>query len=116
MTKQTLPVYAMNAVGPSLDVTLQVNFEVTGQAYAVPSFIVPPGASVTLYPAGKNGLNTNPCYVATDPESLGGSYSSTLPAGQDVSLPLTVDNTGNIWVSGTAGNGVTVKVQKSQIG
>lgn len=114
--KFQLPIYAENTPGPALDVTLQVVFDVTGAIYQVPGFIVPPGAYVTLYPSSVKGLNANPTYVATQKENVRTSAGDTLPAGQNVSLPLAIDNTGNIWVSGTAGDGVTVKIQQVQIG
>lgn len=117
MTKQAAPLTPiMDAPGPPLYVQLQILFAVTGTPYQVPSFKVPPGASVTIFPTTSTSLNANICYVGEQPDLLGTTGSRTLPAGADVSIGLQVDDTGKIWAKGTEGDGLLVIVSAPQIG
>lgn len=102
--------------GPALYEQFQVIFAATNVPQQVPSFIVPPGASVVLFPTTSTGVNAHASFIADQPELLGTTGGRTLPAGADVSIGLPVDNTGSIWVMGTMGDGVLVVIAASQIG
>lgn len=117
MAKQTKPLTPISAIpGPALYEQFQVLFAATNVPQQVPGFVVPPGASVALYPTTSAGVNAHAAYVGEQPDLLGTSGSRALPAGADVSIGLAYDNTGSIWVMGTAGDGVLVVVSAPQIG
>ncbi len=117
MTQKAPPLALSESLpGPPLYQQFQIIFAETGLAHQMPSFVVPPGASVTLFPTTSTGLNANVCYIGDQPDLLGTTGSRTLPAGADVSISLQVDNTGKIWASGTAGDGILVIVAAPQIG
>lgn len=117
MTKKMPPLaLAETLPGPPLYQEFQVIFANTNVPQQVPGFIVPPGATVTLFPTTTGGVNAHPCFVGDQPELLGTSGSRSLPAGADVSIALQVDHTGKIWVMGTANDGVLVVVAAPQIG
>lgn len=116
MTKKLPLALAESLPGPPLYESFQVIFSVTNKPQQVPPFVVPPGASVTLYPTTSSGVNAHACFVGDEPDLLGTTASRALPAGADVSIGLQVDNTGRIWVMGTQGDGVLVIVAAPQIG
>ena len=117
MAKQTKPLTPISAIpGPALYEQFQVLFATTNVPQQVPAFVVPPGASVVLYPTTSAGVNAHPSFVATDPDLIGTTGGRVLPAGADVSIGLAVDNTGVVTVAGTAGDGVLIVVSAPQIG
>jgi hypothetical protein len=117
MTKTLPPLAPAESLpGPPLYVQLQLIFAATNAPQNVPSFVVPPGASVVLFPTTSTGVNAHASYIGEQPELLGTTGSRVLPAGADVSISLPVDNTGKIWAMGTMGDGVLVVVSAPQIG
>jgi hypothetical protein len=84
----------------------------TGVPQLVPGRYVPGNCSVWVY--AKNGTtagNTKVIFVADRPNALvnaPNSQSTSLLPGDE--MPFPVDNTGQIWVAGTAGDGVVVQV------
>ncbi len=117
MTKKALPLaLAESLPGPPLYEQFQIVFAATNVPQNVPSFVVPPGASVTLFPTTSTSLNAHICYIGEQPDQLGTTGSRTLPSAADVSISLQVDNTGKIWAMGTEGDGVLVIVAAPQIG
>ena len=92
--------------------TFTVIIATTGVLQVVPGLQVAQGKSVWLY--AKNGAaagNAKPIFVATYPAALQSAPNSqALALNPGDEIPYAVDNTGAIWVSGTAGDGVVVQV------
>lgn len=97
-------------------VQFQIVFAATNKPQQVPVFQVAPGMSVTVQGINGQAVNANPCYIGEFPESLGTSSSRVVPAGGDVTVPWPVNNTGQIWAQGTAGDGLLVLIQQAQVG
>jgi len=118
MTNKPSPLPALTALtpGPALQVRFKIRFGVTGRAYQCPSFQLAPGMTVTLFPHNDAGVNANACHIADRASLLGTNSARVLPAGPDVSLGYQCNNTGEIWASGTAGDGVLVQIGLNAVG
>jgi len=89
-------------------------FTATGVPHVFPAIVVPPNCAV--YIRGHNGTatgNAAPCRVATSPQVLTGTSN-----GGDVITPNTeinypVDNAGQVWGIGTAGDGLIFSIRAS---
>jgi hypothetical protein len=88
---------------------------VTGLPQRFPGFIVPEGLSVSL--RGHNGLatgNAASVYVGQHQEYANPAYGRVITPDTEIQFP--VDHTGQIWVYGTAGDGVVCTVSGVPIG
>jgi hypothetical protein len=82
----------------------------TGVAQQAPPMFVPPGASVSIRAHnGANTGNTNVVYVGHQPELLAGTGGDPITPDSDISWPC--NSCGEIWVNGTAGDGIRVSIQ-----
>jgi hypothetical protein len=102
--------------GPSLSLSFQLVFKVTGKAMQFPAYRIPPGMSVTLYTVNGGAVNANPSFISLYPEALGTSSGRICPAGADVSVPWNIDNLCELFASGTEGDGMLAVLQLAQVG
>lgn len=113
MAKQkNLPLpLAQNEPGPPTNLSFQLVFPASGVAQG-PSFVVPPGCSVTCEPVGPAGLNAAACYLAQYYDQLNTSYARIIvPGTGDVVVPWPVANLVQIYAFGEVGQGLLIKVQ-----
>jgi hypothetical protein len=102
--------------GPGIQVTFQLVFVTTGKVIQCPKFRLQSGMAVTLSPVNGTAVNANPCSVAERAQLVGTSSARMLPAGSDVTIGWTCDNTAQIFAAGTAGDGLLVTVTQAAFG
>jgi hypothetical protein len=102
----------------AVNIVIQLIFAATGVPMKFPAVAVPPGLTVGL--TGTNGTvaNTANAYAASYPENLTQAgrvvIPPTLSPQSEVQFPA--DNLGQIWVMGTAGDGVVATIRGAAIG
>lgn len=113
-TKNLPPPLIVTTPGPSFRTTFQIVF--TGQVQQVPSFRVQAGMSVVISPFNGSRVNLNPCALAERRSLVTTNAATVLPPGADVSIDWLTDNTGKIFVAGTAGDGILVTINEPGFG
>jgi hypothetical protein len=87
----------------------------TGVPVQAPSIFVPGGCTVAIRAHnGQNTGNTNIMRVANQQEILAGSGGDPITPDTEISWPC--DNTGQIWIAGTAADGVRISIQAGRLG
>lgn len=87
---------------------------VTGKPQQAPPMYVPPGAQVSVRAHnGLDGGNQHVVRLAHQPELLGAIEGDPITPDSDISWPC--NTTGDIWVVGTAGDGIRVSVQAQRV-
>jgi hypothetical protein len=103
------PHVAQSAINRSVLVILAA----TGVPQPVPGLLVPPGAP-TVRVRGGNGTptgNTGVVRVALYREALAGTGGEPITPDTEIIYPL--DNLAQLWVAGTAGDGISVSVRSN---
>ena len=113
--KTALPLAELSP-GPSLSLSFQIVFAVTGQAVQFPPYRIPPGMSVTLYTLNGSAVNAHSSSIGLYPEALNTSSARIIPAGADVSVPWNIDNLCELFAAGTEGDGLLAVLQLAQVG
>jgi hypothetical protein len=103
--------------GRSIGVTVNQGFYViiaaTGVPQRAPGMAVPPGSAVLVRAHnGTNAGNTNIVTVGSAPDMAG----SGDPITPDSEISWPTNNSVNLWVVGTAGDGIRVSIQQQQQG
>jgi hypothetical protein len=96
----------------AINYSVRMIFAVTGVPQVSQAIYVPPGTSVSI--RAHNGLptgNTAPCRVAQSREELLLSATSGDVITPDTSISFPVDNLGQVWAVGTAGDGIILSIQ-----
>lgn len=94
----------------SMNQSVYVILNATGVPQSAPAIYVPAGASVTI--RAHNGTSTGNAglvRLAQQPELLSGTQGDPLTPDSDVSWPC--DHLGQVWIAGTAGDGVRISIQ-----
>jgi SH3-like domain-containing protein len=96
---------------PSVNYSFKIVFATTGVPQVFPSLRIAPGWAVSV--RGNNGTtggNANAIYVARKRSALLlPTQTETVTPDTEISFP--VDNVGQIWAVGTAGDGAIVSVR-----
>ena len=93
----------------------QMIFAQTNLPQRFPGVIVPPGLSVSL--RGQNGSpagNSASCYASSNFNNVKGPKAYTITPDTEIDYPA--DNLAQIWVMGTAGDGVIASIRGHSIG
>ena len=104
-----IPQQQRNVVQRAVNFTFQLVLTATGVPQVVPGLIVPSNATVRV--RGNNGTtagNAKQIYVGASRDAVLNGGGTVLAPLDDIPFPA--DNTGVIWVNGTAGDGVVVSV------
>jgi hypothetical protein len=94
----------------ALNISTRMIFAATGVPQVSQPIFVPPGCNV--YVRGSNGTpagNTGPVRIGLSREAVSGTQGDVIFGTTDVSFP--VDNTGQIWAAGAAGDGLIIAVR-----
>lgn len=79
-----------------------------------PHMTVPPGAAVNVRAHnGTNAGNANVVRISSQPELLGTIDGDPITPDSEIVWPC--DTTGEIWVAGTAGDGIRVSIQANRL-
>ena len=98
----------------AVNVTLTTLIRTTGVPQPATPYQVPPQASVNV--RGQNGTtagNTGPVYVGLNPEELSNGGGRQVTPDTEIFYP--VSNAGQIWVRGTAGDGIQVTINANPL-
>ncbi|HMG85589.1 MAG TPA: hypothetical protein VK574_07590 [Terracidiphilus sp.] len=108
---------AGNMVGPrgAIFAVIQITFAASNQPIQFPQYLVPLGCSVSLRGDSGVGANAAIVFAAANPSALqpGGRRASITP---DTEITYPVDNVGQIWAMGTAGDGLLATIRGGAIG
>lgn len=102
----------------AVNIVLQLIFAATGVPMKFPAIRVPAGLTVGLTGTNGSAANAQSAYAASYPENLTGIGRVVVPPSispqNEVQFPA--DNLGQIWVMGTAGDGVVATIRGAAIG
>lgn len=103
-------------MGPrAINISHQALIVTTGSPQQLTPLFVPEGSLVSLRAHnGTDNGNQHIIRVADHPELLTGSLGTVITPDSEISWPC--DNTGQIWVAGTASDGVQIKIQRGRQG
>jgi hypothetical protein len=104
-----LPIVPGRAVLDSVNISFLVLLGLTGVAQPVPGFHVPQGATVRV--RGHNGTPTGNAQNVSLAEYREQTQGDLLTPNTEIVWACT--NTNQIWVRGTAGDGVTVSIRSA---
>jgi hypothetical protein len=94
----------------SVNFTFTVVIAVTGVPQTVPGLRIPSGSSVQVRPGnGTASANAHGVFVGNHREAVIGNGGMPL-APTDAAQPFPVDSLAQVWVNGTAGDGIVVMV------
>lgn len=107
-------VAAKPGFGPqAVNISHQVLINTTGVPQQLQPIMVPPGTLVAIRAHnGTDAGNQHVVRLADNSEALTGNLGSVITPDSEISWPC--DNTGQIWVVGTAGDGVQIKIQRGR--
>ena len=111
----SLPSLVSSQPRKAINHTLRLVLAVSGLPQRFPGLIVPEGLSVSL--RGHNGTatgNAAPVYIGAHQEYANPAYGRIVTPDTEINYP--VDHTGQIWVYGTAGDGVVATISGVPIG
>lgn len=95
----------------SVNQSVYVILRATGVPQQAPPIVVPGGSMVAI--RAHNGANAGNQYlirVSRQPELLGSQDGDPITPDSEISWPC--DNLGQIWVVGTAGDGIRISIQR----
>jgi hypothetical protein len=94
----------------AINTSIQVIFAATGVPQPLPGIRVPVQATVRIRAHnGTNAGNAAPCRAALYREALTGTGGDVMTPDTEIIYPL--DNTAQVWVVGTAGDGVLCSIR-----
>jgi hypothetical protein len=94
----------------SINQSVYVILNATGVPQQAPPINVPAGTLVSIRAHnGANGGNVATVRISHQPELLGSTDGDPITPDSDISWPC--DNLGQIWVVGTAGDGIRISIQ-----
>jgi hypothetical protein len=99
----------------AINITLTVILRETGVPQVCPPYVVPLGASVNV--RGQNGTsggNTAAVFVDNNPATLANGKGRMITPDTEIFYP--VDTTAQIWVVGTAADGIQVTITANPVG
>lgn len=99
----------------AINIAYQVLIAATGVPQVLPGVTIPPGTLVAIRAHnGTDAGNQHVVRVADNRDALttAGTLGSTITPDSEISWPC--DNGGTIWVVGTAGDGVQIKIQRGR--
>lgn len=104
-------------VGPrkAIFAVIQITFAASNQPLRFPQYLVPLGCSVSLRGDSGVGVNAAVVFAAANPGALqpGGRRASITP---DTEITYPVDDIGQIWAMGTAGDGLLATIRGGAVG
>lgn len=95
-------------IGSTVNQGFYVIIAATGVPQRAPHMFVPPGAQVLVRAHNGGAGNNNTVYLDQAPEFPNGGD----PITPDSEITWATDNTINLWLKGTAGDGIRISVQR----
>lgn len=98
-------------------IRIQLTIAATGVPQNAPAIPVPPGATVTLTGHKANGAaNAANIGVAGYPEAFSSGARQIPPSPPGGDVEYVCDNTAEIWIQGTAGDGLLLSITDPSVG